>query len=348
MRSIIASKKATGIIAVIFIVLMASVMGATITSLLGTDTGGSIYYLQSQQAFFIAEGGIQYVLDKLRLDEEYRASLSTVTEDLGPGSFSVDVVDQGSGEYTITSTGTVGHSSRQVAQSVDYTSLLLDQTIHGDGSSVNFSSTTSSTVVGAVSCHVSVVGYGGVTITGEITEGLARLHPSLDFSYYAGIADTYSTSNLTFANGTYNGVYYTTKKATIGNNVTLNGSIIAAGSIDFNDKADNVQISQSNNYPALASGSAINSSCSGPPSQRVGLQNSTINGLIFSAGNVTFNYMQNTTFNGSVLADGNLNFQSGSNWTIAYDETIFDPMTPGLNVGEELEAILQDDWNESY
>ncbi|MEI8350178.1 MAG: hypothetical protein WCI77_08500 [Candidatus Omnitrophota bacterium] len=54
-----ANKKGVSIIAALVIMLLVAVMAATIVSLLGTNTMNSVNYMQSQQAFYLAESGIQ-------------------------------------------------------------------------------------------------------------------------------------------------------------------------------------------------------------------------------------------------------------------------------------------------
>ena len=60
------NKKGLGIIAAILIMLVVAVMGVTLASLLGTNTQSSINYMQSQQAFFLAESGAQNALLALK------------------------------------------------------------------------------------------------------------------------------------------------------------------------------------------------------------------------------------------------------------------------------------------
>lgn len=60
------NKNGLGIIAAILIMLVAAVMGVTLVSLLGTNTQSSVNYMQSHQAFFLAESGIQKALFALK------------------------------------------------------------------------------------------------------------------------------------------------------------------------------------------------------------------------------------------------------------------------------------------
>lgn len=343
--------KGQGIVAAIFIVLIAAVVGIAITSLLGTEAGSSVNYLQSQQAFFIAEAGKAYVAGKLLTDAAYRATPTTVTQNFANGSFTVAVV-KASSNYTLTSTATSGNAVRRITETLAVTSGSLSSAIHSDAASINFNG-SSGTVNGNIEAKVQVKNYGSMTINGTISENITQINPALDFPTYQAIAAAqgqYYTSALTFSGGTYTGVYYTTKSATIGDNATINGSVFAEGQITFSNQATNVTITPASNYPALAAQSSISTSPSGPPASRIGLQNSTINGLIYSDSNIELNYLKNNvTINGTVISDNNIDFQNGSNFTINYTAGIFSPMPAGFTFsGGPITVIPQGDWNEVY
>lgn len=348
--------KKRGAVLLLTFIIMVTLIAITGAFLYMTSTQlrGSAYDVQSSKAFWIAEAGIQEVIYKLKTDSGYRNSPTDVSGNLGEASETYSVsVSKSDSTYTLTSTGAVGDINRKITQSVVVSSAALKSAIHADGATLNFDG-SNGTVNGNVSCHVQVLNYDDMTITGTITAPMDKLNPNLDFDYYKSLAQEqsqYYTSNLTFENGTYTGVYYTTKKVTIGDNAIINGSILAEGNIDFENSADNVQINPTNDYPALATQGNINSSDTGPPAQRVGLHNSTINGLVYADNNITFDYMknepgENTVFNGTILADNNLQMQNGTDFTINYDENIFSPMPGFTFTGGELAIFPQGDWNE--
>jgi len=222
--------------------------------------------------------------------------------------------------------------------------------IHADGAHLKFDS-SSGTINGNVSCFTSVMNEGGITITGTITEGQdqPKIFPVLDVSQYYTIADTAGQvdTRKTFANATYTGVWYITQQATIGDNAVINGTIICEGNIDFEDKANNVTINPSNNYPALYSGGTISSTDTGSPSKRVGLQNSTINGLVMATSNIIFGYMDNgNTFTGTLLAINNIEIKNSSDFTITYDSDIWSPMPLGFGFTSTAGITEQGDWDE--
>ena len=173
------------------------------------------------------------------------------------------------------------------------------------------------------------------------------------------VLTTYETSainanqkkiNWTFDNSqTWTGIWYITAKATIQSNARIEGSIIAK-TIEFDYAADNVFIDPTlfdptQNYPALYAWTDISSTGTGP--NKIGLQNSTINGLIIAEQNITFDWLLNTTFNGTILAGQNIDMQNGSGFIINFNEDIFTPPSPGFTFsGGEETLIPQKDWNE--
>ena len=318
-----------------------------------TQLRSSAYDLASSKAFWLAEAGIQDVIQKLSNDSDYRNNPVSVGSDFGDGSYSV-AVNKADTTYTLSSTGTMDVINRKITMSVVATSAIIEQAMHADGAHLKFDASVG-TINGNVSCFTSVMNEGGMTITGTITEGQDqdKINPVLDINQYYTIADAAGQvdDRKTFANATYTGVWYITQQATIGDNATINGTIICEGGIDFEGKADNVTITPGNNYPALYSGGTINSTDIGAPSKRIGLQNSTINGLVMADGNIIFNYMNNNTantvaFNGTLLAVSSVEIKNSSNFTLTYDAVIGDPMPLGFSFTSTAGVTEQGDWNE--
>jgi len=343
-----------GVILILVFIIMITLLFITsgFLYMISAELRGMGFDVTSQKAIWIAEGGLEKYMYLLKTDDDYRANYPDLEEDLGIGSYLVQATyDEGTSIYTLTSTGTAGRMTRQISQSAVTQPDLLDRGIHADGSIVNFDDSIG-TINGNISCFVAVANYEGMTINGVVTERYPKVNPSINYDYYAGIADHYSTSPFTFTNATYTGIWYTTKSVTIGDNARIEGTVIAEGSIEFNGKADNVLINPKlfapdENYPAIVSGASILSTDTGAPPQRIGLQNSTINGLILADNNITFNNMQNNTFNGTILVGGNISMEDGSTFTVSYDSDMFSPMPPGFTFSSgDARIVKQDDWNE--
>ena len=113
MRNILNNKNGLGIIAAIVIMLIIAVMGATAASLLGTNSQGSVNYLQSQQAFFLAESGVQKAMYELSKGGGAWTGWSgtdpkTIQLTLaGYGDYNISVASPNSSSPSITATGYV-------------------------------------------------------------------------------------------------------------------------------------------------------------------------------------------------------------------------------------------------
>ncbi len=344
-----------GIVLILTFIVMATLTAivASFLFLISIQTKGSGYDIASHKALWLADAGLQKALYTLKNDANYQTNPPNISGSLGEGTYSVNATKSGS-IYTFVSTGTVLGLQRQIQATASLTSAVLARSIHADGSTVNFAGSTG--VINAnISCHVHVTNYGGLTRNGTVTEGYPMINPTLDFDYYKSLAQAAGqsvTGSKTFANETYTGVWYVTSQVTIGDNAIINGSVFSDSSIQFADKANNLQLTPSplTNYPALVAKNNISTSATGAPSDRIGLQNSTINGLVLAQNNITFDNFKDSTINGTVLAGGNFQMQDGSGITVNYNENIFAPMPATFTYTENVQAtktvILQKDWNE--
>ena len=327
----------------------------------------SAFDKQGSQALWIAEAGLQKYIYNLAIGTYHSGHYPNLNENMSVsgeviGSYSVDsTYNAGTSTFTVTSTGTVDQIDRQVVQNiiVSGTIGIASRAIHADGSMLDFED-SNGTINGNIGCHVTIANEELMTIVGTVEDGLVKINPTLDFPTYEALADADGqsvTTALTFnaAGSPYTGVWYTTQSVTIEDDATINGSIFAQGSINFANEADNVTISPSNNYPALATQGSITSTDVGTPVTRVGLQNSTINGLIWSVNNITFNYIRNTgvnttVFNGTIISGNNINlkYSDDGSFTINQDASIFVPMPPGLDLGPSGTVLVTPkDWDEN-
>lgn len=352
MKSLIIRNHKGAVLILTFIVMTTlAAITAAFLYMTSIQTKGAGYDIVSSKALWLAEAGLQKALYTLKNDANYQNTPYLITGNLGDGAYSVSATKNGS-IYTFTSTGTVSVMSRQIRASAAFTSSVLVRSIHADGSTVDFNGSTG--IINAnVSCHVHVTNYEGMTINGTLTEGFQMINPTLDFDYYKSLAAASGqliTGSYTFENGTYSGVWYATRGVTIGNNAIINGSIFSDSDIQFVDKANNVQITPSplTNYPALAAKNNMSTSATGAPGERIGLQNSTINGLILTQNNITFDDVKDSTINGTILAGNNFSMGRGSGITINYNDNIFAPMPPAFTYspGGDLVVVFQKDWNE--
>ncbi|MFA4889539.1 MAG: hypothetical protein WC628_08225 [Candidatus Omnitrophota bacterium] len=342
-----------GIVLILAFIVMVTliVLTAVFLYMISFQTKAGAYQMAEAKALWLAEAGLQQAFYTLKNNATYQDNPTPISGSLGEGAYSV-IVSKNANSYTFTSLGTAGGMNRKIAQGMSLTSSTLVRAIHADGSTLDFQNSTG-VINGNLSCNVQIKNYSGMTINGSITQGFPMIRPTLDFDYYKALAQAagqYDNNAKTFANGTYNGLWYIGGKVTIGSNVIINGSIIGDSSIEFAKAATNVQITPSplTNYPALAAKQGISTSASGTGGDKIGLQNSTINGLILAQANITFDWIVNSTINGTILAGNNITMSNGTGITLNYNENIFAPMPAGFTytAGGSTAIISQKDWNE--
>lgn len=366
-------KGAVLLFTLIVMITLISVVGAYL-DFVQSSTRSTGAQIEDSQAIYLADAGLDMAIWYLRntapdgsTDCFWRTTAYPAVpgpdpndpqqKSLGNGTFTIWVQDSGS-DIQVYARGTVGGLSRVITQTLTLTSSALERAIHADGAHLKLTN-SSGTINGNVSCFVSVLPDplpAGLTITGDVVQGAeqVKVNPDLilDSYYTLAAAAGQVVANKTFANATYTGIWYITGKATIESNARIEGSVICEKGIVFDGKADNVFIdpalfNPTQNYPALYAGTDITSTDKGKPSQRIGLQNSTINGLVFAERKIIFDWLLNTTFNGTILAGQNIDMQNGSGFIVNYNEDIFTPMPPGFSFsGGDYTVMPQGDWNE--
>ncbi len=366
-------KGAVLLFTLIVMITLISVVGAYL-DFVQSSTRSTGAQIEDSQAIYLADAGLDMAIWYLRntapdgstdcfwCTTAYPAVPGPDPNDpqqrsFGNGTFTIWVQDSGS-DIQVYARGTVGGLSRVITQTLTLTSSALERAIHADGAHLKLTN-SSGTINGNVSCFVSVLPDplpAGLTITGDVVQGAeqVKVNPDLilDSYYTLATAAGQVVANKTFANATYMGIWYITNQATIGDNARIEGSVICEKGIVFDGKADNVFIDPAffyptQNYPALYAGTDITSTDTGKPSQRIGLQNSTINGLVFAERKIIFDWLLNTTFNGTILAGQNIDMQNGSGFIVNYNEDIFTPMPPGFSFsGGDYTVMPQGDWNE--
>lgn len=334
-----------GVVLILTFIIMAAIIAVIAAFLYMTafETKGTGFDIAETKALWIAEGGIQQVISKLKTDAEYRddPSPNPLTGSLGSGSYSVQVDGPDDNTYTITSTGTVSGLSRKVTQSVITTEITdaFGYAFHS-GHNIDFDN-SSGTVNGAdVSAANNIsdedhMHFGGGV---DVIEDSTVTNPTVNLETYAALATTTVSGNKTFTAGTYTGIWYVTGTVTINDNVIFNGTIVCEKDIDTQNNA-NITLNPSAPYPALITKLDENIS--------LNINESTINGLIYSGHNLTINSHDKTiAINGSLIADNNINIDNADNTTFTYDSDLWSSPPPGFSGGENAGIAAQKDWNE--
>lgn len=177
------SQKGASIIAVIAIMLILAVMGAALVSLVTTGSDVSVNQLQSEQALYIADGGLQYVL---KYNNYPNYSTNGNWTPLGAGRFKVD---------------TPAYVTPGINASVTTIPVVFEPTatfpssglILIDSELISYTGTTSSSFTGATR------GAGGTTATthsdGSSVYPAARLKTGLNANCNSTPIDIVDTDN---------------------------------------------------------------------------------------------------------------------------------------------------------
>ncbi|MCK5083705.1 MAG: hypothetical protein KAR31_12415, partial [Candidatus Omnitrophica bacterium] len=257
-------------------------------------------------------------------------------ESLGDGTYTMWVEPEPFGsDIMVTVRGTVNNIERTIRETIMLASSVPQafNKVQYSGGNINYLN-SSGTITGDLDAVGTVDNEGGMNIPDTITEGSTVAVPSVDTAAYALIADMTVSGNMTFNPGTYNGIWYLDGKATIKDNVTINGTIIATGNIVLTN-TDNLTVTPTSDYPALVSDGKITGGK---------LKTSTINGLIFAATSIDLNQGANNVINGSIISAGDIDMKNGSGWSITYDANLASNPPPNFTAGSG--SASGDGWQE--
>lgn len=338
-----------GAVLILTFIIMAAlvVLLAAFISMTSSETKAAGFSAADAKALWIAEGGIQQVIYKLKTDDSYRIDPdpNPLTGGLGAGNYSVQVTGPAGSTYTLVSTGTVSGLARSITQSF-ITSTVPDAFKYSfhSGHNIDFNNSRG-TVNGAdVSAANNINGESHMNFGGgvDLIEDSTVTNPTVTLATYAALATPATTvsGNKIFTAGTYTGIWYVTGTVQINDGVIFNGTIVAEKAIDTQNNA-HITLNPTAPYPALVT--RLNKSIT------LNLNESTINGLIYSGQNITINGHDKTiAINGSLIADNNVNISNGDGTTITYSSSLFSNPPPGFSaVGQTVSISAQKDWNET-
>ena len=328
-----AGKNGFVLIVSVIILLSLSIIAGAFVQLVTVRTRASASSLDSAKAFWIAEGGIQQVIYRLKNDTNYRSSPTSISGNLGGGSYSVAVTKQsGQTVYAMVSTGTVGVISRNINQTatvaVGWGKPFNDYGAFAGGASISLKN--SAKIVGDAYTTGSVSTASSSTVTGKVyansgSGNYARLplpsptipSPTLDSTYYTALINTaktqtsgnkvYTTLALTggtlYVNGTINA-----------KNITGAGIVVSTGNITITggDVAQGITII-SDGRISFSSSSHIQSGCILYAKTSFAVTNSSVimdNAALLTPGTVSIT--QDLKFNGVIFSGGAMTIGSSA------------------------------------
>lgn len=107
------NSKSGGVLVMVMVVMFAfSILAIGLFKLNETDSVEAVYVEQANQAFWLAESGMQRALHKLRTEKSFRDTPVALNEPVGEGTYNVNVTTVSSNRWYIVSTGSVMGVSR--------------------------------------------------------------------------------------------------------------------------------------------------------------------------------------------------------------------------------------------
>jgi len=336
--------------AVVFTMLALSAVGATMTATLSNQTMKFVNDYQAQQAFYVADSGLQYVMaEYFQGDLNYSDNTAPT-----PSPYNTGAIDFGSGEFwveyvavtpttaTVRVTARVENSVRSIEQEIEQI-IPLSYTFAGTN---NLILGGSGTLNGDVSAGGSVNVNNGFVVNGTIYQDNDIELPEVDLASFIALTtdtdtggtlnvagnytnDIYATGNVNIQNNAnVTGIIVSDGNISIGQDVTLNGTLAAGGNIVSNALKDaNLTWQpgpQGQVLPVLAAEGNINLTAkeAGPTPTTA-----TITGMLIAEGNINLNKIQDSTLalNGFMFAHGTSDSSSASgegNTIINYDSSL--------------------------
>lgn len=345
------------VIAIICLVFF-SALGVTGLSLLKTETSMATDMMQSIRVFFIAEGGLNYYIEKLK--EQNASWIDPPTKpagkSLGGGTFTITTVNEEADEIDVICEAHLpelhgevivravrAHVPRSAFSGSGAAHAALLYGMHSFGNHTKFMNVNNGYVEGDVGASMSVQGEEEVRIDGEVIYPSNVEPPPDDFETmmqrYEDIADNVIDGNFTFEEGTYGTpgaeeLWYVKGNVGIDGNVTIHGSIVSEGGINFENNSRDILVDAADGKPALIASTVVGA-------QKI--SNLTIKGLIWADNNVHFQNDTNTTIIGVVLSGNNIQFQGSEDLNIIYDPDV--ARFPPIGFGSDYDPIV---WRETY
>ena len=343
-------------------------MGLSLVSIVSDNLSGSTDDLQTTQAFYVADGGLQYVIMQLSGDSDFRNLPTGVPPfdgtpvSLSPGQFWLEYCNQSQNGIDLRVTGKVGNSVRVVRQTADRSgSGYKDGTMMG-GNFIISASTSTGDIYGDAGISGNVNIGPGVVVHGNLSQDPTLVPPSVDFNTYKNMCTTTLNGNQTFstnqsgnicvtgdvtfnANVTYTGLLYTTGNVKFnGDNVTVNGTIVAEGSVDGSSGSglDHLTFNATPSAGGTYMPAILNN---GPTFTFMKAQNMTVHGVLWNPHSpMNLKSMDNFNITGSFIAGGNVDLSSSTHMKITFDWDYLVGI-PGLSGGNhQLSSLGTNTW----
>lgn len=264
------NRRGISLIAVMIVMLIVATLALLIASMMSTGNISSVTDMQAQQAFYLAQAGMEWYMEQLENDSDWSSPPTVKTDQaFGAGTFTVtysneaeDSIDvQATGKVTGWNDNTVQRVIIQHMQKADFedfvaffnggdgtieTGIKKDQTITGDifiNGAIDID--RDCTITGNVLATGGVSVGSGTTISGTTTEytSLPTAQLTLDTTYYDNLITTASgepSGNVKYEDETISGTIYVDGKVELKGVITISGSATIVATDEIKIKSDAV------------------------------------------------------------------------------------------------------------
>ncbi len=356
-------------IAALLGMMVLGTMGLTLANLTATNLVSSQEDLQASQALYVAEGGLQYIIqDQFATDNDFSDNVSPTGAPFGgnpvnlsPGQFWVEYVNLLSTSVTLRVTSQVGNSTRVVQQSLALTPGGFAYVTMAGGNIVMNSS--DGDLYGDVGVNGNVVIDDDVIQHGTVTDHASLTLPTMDFSAYSAMTTSTHSGNKTF-NSNYSGNLLVTGNCTINANVVITGVLYCNGNINVNGNnvvVDGTLVSGGNFTGDNRSGLQVTGQSPDPNTHmpaivaggNIVMNNSdgaVISGLLWAGGNIVTDHADDLQVTGSYIAGGNIVSNHADDILLTFDADLLVGV-PGLSAlpgGDASSSLSLSDYQTHY
>lgn len=337
MKREIHNQRGSAFFGIVVAMLFFTTMGITTVSLLANNNTGASGQLTGPQAFYVAEGGLQYVIThELADDTDFSDNVSPTDPafgansiSLGDGEFWVEYLNQSANSVDVRVTSRVGEAVRVVQMTVTPGGSPYSTIVDG-----NFSLNNSQgTITGDAGVNGAYNG-GDMTVNGSISEDLDMNMPEVDLSPYLAMTDTTQSGNYTISSD-YTGNLHVTGNLRIEGGITITGLLYVDGNVDF--QGDNVTI----NGTVVTEGNLNGNNHDNLSFLSQSLPDGTPMPALLVEGIITLNNADNITIAGTVWADGNINMNN--NGSINFTGSMISTGNINMEGGEDVQLLFESD-----
>jgi len=358
-------------IAMVVGMMVLSIFGLTIAALVSNQMTSSIQKLQSAQAFYIADGGLQYILmDELDGDPDLSDNVSPTDPPFGPtsitmgrGEFWVEYSNQEVSSIDIKVTARVRDSIREVEGRISRNEFDVNAATMVDGN-ISIANTTGE-IYGAVLANGTNMSIDDAVVNlPAANDWIAEadiIVPDILLSVYDAMTTSTHIGNLTItsAMSPYTANIHVTGNLTIGDDVIVKGLFYAEGGIvvkgggttgsiingtlvsegNINIQNGNIvhitaqAIDADHHMPAIVSTGTLSISAT----------ETIITGLVWTGSVGTTSNCETFTLTGALICQQNANIANVEDLSIIYDPTVLGGI-PGLVGNTSVDSLKMANW----